>query len=221
MMETIENSTEISTSYTIDIFEITLDEWYEVVVKINWIILILAVIIVGLTVWGIRYFFKKKVKRKITLDGMSFGIGDFKCNLKCGNEVQEIAYHLWIELTTRKIAIPLTDDDVIVEVYDSWYLSFKSIREQLKIVPGVCLDDAAELIDVTTKVLNEGLRPHLTKWQAKFRAWYEQEKKESADSPQDIQKRFPEYDALLADIKRTNDNMINFANKLKEIAFGK
>ena len=109
MMETIENSTEISTSYTIDIFEITLDEWYEVVVKINWIILILAVIIVGLTVWGIRYFFKKKVKRKITLDGMSFGIGDFKCNLKCGNEVQEIigikSHALYLVLYTLFIAV--------------------------------------------------------------------------------------------------------------------
>ena len=170
--------------------------------------------------WVIRKYFKRKSGRKIKLNCMSFGIGDISCELVCSNEVQEIAYQLWVELTTRKIAIPLEDSDVIAEVYDSWYAAFTSIRELLKTVPGRSLDDASKLIDVTTKVLNEGLRPHLTTWHAKFRAWYDDARKESKkDAPQETQKKYPEYEALVNDLRKTNENMINFANEMKKIAF--
>lgn len=217
MMET----TSVCTSKPIDFINIGTDNWYELVICLNWLAIILGVIIIFLTVWVVRKAFKKTNGRAIHIDGLTFGIGDFKCDLKCGCEVQEIAYQIWVELTTRKVAIPLEEDDSIIEVYVSWYSAFKAIREQLKNVPGNCLGDAADLIDITTKVLNEGLRPHLTKWQAKFRSWYEKEKANSNESPQDLQKRYPEYDALLVDLKKTNENMVNFANKMKEIAFGK
>lgn len=32
-----------------------------------------------------------------------------------------------------------------------------------------------DLIKLTERVLNVGLRPHLTKWQAKYRKWYNNE----------------------------------------------
>lgn len=206
---------------SIDFISITTDHWYELSITLNWIAIIIAVLLIMLVVWGFRKIIKKTTGRTIRLDGMSFGIGDFKCDLKCGSEVQEIAYQLWVELTTRKIAIPLEEDDVISEVYDSWYAAFSAIRDLLKTVPGQCLDDAADLIDITTKVLNEGLRPHLTRWQAKYRSWYDREVKEKTDSPQVIQKQFPEYEELLSDMKKTNQNIINFANTMHEIAFGK
>lgn len=204
----------------IEIINLGTNNWYELVIRLNWIAIIIGLIAICLVVWGTKEFFKRKSRRRITLDGMSFGIGEFRCELTCGNEIQEIAYQLWVELITRKIAIPIEDDDVIVEVYDSWYAAFSSIRDLLKTVPGKCLDDASDLIDITAKVLNEGLRPHLTKWQAKYRTWYDCETKDSTDDPQIIQKQFPEYDELLSDLKKTNQNIINFANKLHEIAFG-
>lgn len=196
------------------------NNWYELTVQLNWVALIITVIVVLLAIWGFKRIFKKKTGRTIKIDGLTLGIGDFKCDLKCSSEVQEIAYQLWVELITRKIAIPFDEDDVIEEIYESWYSAFQGIRIQLKSVPGRCLVDASDLIDVTTKVLNEGLRPHLTKWQAKYRSWYENEKKTCNDSPQVIQKRYPEYNALVDDMKRANENIVNFSNTLKKIAFG-
>ena len=207
--------------HKVDFINFGTENWNELVIRINWIAVVVGILIILLFMWAIRKYLGKKIGRKITLDGVSFGIGEFKCELTCGNEVQEIAYQLWIELTTRKIAIPLEQDDVISEVYDSWYSAFSAIRDLLKTVPGKCLDDASNLIDITIKVLNEGLRPHLTKWQAKYRTWYEKESGGCQDSPQEIQKRFPEYEELLSDMKTTNQNMISFANKMHEIAFGK
>lgn len=212
--------TQISLSH--DLINVGLDHWYELVIRLNWIAVILVIVSVCVLTFVLKKVFKKLTGKTVSIDGMSIGIADFKCDLKCGNEVQEIAYRLWVELTTRKIAIPIEEDDVIVEVYDSWYSAFNAIRELLKTVPGEYLKDSAELIDITSRVLNEGLRPHLTKWQAKYRVWYEKEedKKENIP-PQEIQKHYPEYEALIADLKKTNEHMVNFAKKMKEIAFGK
>ena len=162
--------------------------------------------------------------RTITLDGVEFGVSNFKCKFKCNNRIQEIAYKLWVELITRKIAIPLDENDVIVEVYNSWYSAFSAIRELLKEVPGSCLEDASNLITLTIMVLNEGLRPHLTTWQAKYRCWYNEEIKKECNrgkTPQEIQKSFPEYEELIGDMLKTNGNIVKFATELKNIAFSK
>ena len=214
-------SSEQAIQQGLDFLNLSTGEWYEVVIRLNWLFLVIVIFIACAATWAIRSFFNRKSGRRITLDGVSLGIGEFKCELTCGNEVQEIAYQLWVEMITRKIAIPLEEDDVIIEVYDSWYAAFSAIRELLKTVPGKRLEDASDLIDITTNVLNEGLRPHLTKWQARYRAWYDIESNKSEESPQDIQKRYPEYEQLLSDMMETNQHMRNFANKMHEIAFGK
>ena len=205
---------------SIEFLNIGTVKWYELNICINWFAVLLGAVLIYLIVKVVKKVLKNSTKRTVSMDGMSFGIGNIECHLKCNDDVREIAYKLWVELTTRKIAIPLEDDDVITELYDSWYEAFSSIRGLLKSVPGKCFDDAADLIDLTTKVLNEGLRPHLTKWQAKYRSWYEMESKNSHETPQEIQKRYPEYTELISDMKKTNQNMINFANKMHEIAFG-
>ena len=76
------------------------------------------------------------------------------------------------------------------------------------------------MIELTEKVLNIGLRPHLTKWQAKYRRWYEEELKRDSGTPQDIQKKSPEYDALVEDLIETNEKMIEYKKLMKRIAFG-
>lgn len=148
------------------------------------------------------------------------GIGNSSITLKFNKKDQEIAYKLWVELSTRKIGLPFDENDVISEVYDSWYAFFGIARDLLKDLPAERLAYSGELVDLTQKVLNNGLRPHLTKWQAKYRKWYfENSNKEG--SPQDIQKAFPEYEELLSDLKATNQTMINYKTLMHRIAFGK
>lgn len=83
-----------------------------------------------------------------------------------------------------------------------------------------------EPVDATIHLggtLNDGLRPHLTKWQARFRRWCS--KAESDDqfagmSPQDIQKNFPNYKELTADLKQMNDYLKEYTNAIRMIAHG-
>ena len=140
----------------------------------------------------------------------------------------EIAHKLYIELITRKAAIKIDEEnDVIVEIYNSWHELFKITREELKSFSGDLLESnpqSKELIRLATDILNKALRPHLTKYQAKFRKWYseqleEEKNKKEKDkrTPQEIQKEYYEYDELISSMKKVNDILIEYKNKLEEI----
>ena len=101
---------------------------------------------------------------------------------------------------------------------------FNVIRENIKNIPGYKLDTSNVLIETLTNILNLSLRKHLTKWQAKFRRWYEFEiKKPENDSfsPQEIQQKFPEYKDLISDLNETIQQMIVLKKELYVIAFNK
>lgn len=165
------------------------------------------------------YFFRKKVK----IVNLNIEIGNIgNITLELNKEVSKIAHKIWVEIMTRKVGLTFEEDkDVIVEVYNSWYKLFEIIRELLKNVePNKKDKNVEKLEDILIKTLNEGLRPHLTKWQAKFRRWYDIELKKEENNkvpPQEIQKRYEEYDNLVKDLKNTNEKMVQFAQELKKL----
>ena len=79
------------------------------------------------------------------------------------------------------------------------------------------------MIKLTEKVLNTGLRPHLTMWQAKFRKWYgdNTNKKNKEKTPQQIQMMYPDYEELKKDLIETNTRMIEYKKLMEKIAFEK
>jgi len=103
-------------------------------------------------------------------------------------------------------------------VYDSWYEAFSVIRMLLERIPADRINDAKGLIELTTTVLNSGLRPHLTMWQAKYRSWYNKAlDKNDTLPPQEVQKKFPEYQPLINDLRNTNSIMLKYAEELKRL----
>lgn len=201
------------------IIEFEFENWYTFCLRFNWLALIVATIVVIIASLIIKKLSRILTYHSIDVDEVSLGIGKSNIKLKYNKKDQEIAYKLWVELNTRKIGLPYEENyDVIVEVYNSWYDFFKIARELLKDVPPSRLPYSTKLITLTTDVLNEGLRPHLTKWQAKYRKWYD-ENNQKSKSPQEIQKEFPEYDALLSDLLITNKHMIEYKNLMYQIAF--
>ena len=204
-----------------DIIDLELDGWSTFVFRVNW----LAVVIALVLIWGISFLMKQCLKyenkKSLTIDEVNLGIGNSSVKISYSKKDQEIAYKIWVELSTRKIGLRFDkENDVIKEVYDSWYTFFETARELLKDIPGNRIPYSGDLIELTEKVLNIGLRPHLTKWQAKYRRWYEEELKRDSGTPQDIQKKYPEYNALVEDLLETNEKMIEYKKLMKRIAFG-
>lgn len=170
--------------------------------------------------------FRRKIKT-YEIDEAEIGIGNQKVKIKPNYQDMQIAYKLWVELSTRKLGLEIDlDNDVIKEIYDSWYEFFKLTRELIKNIPVSKIrkdESTKELIRIAIEVLNEGLRPHLTKWQAKFRKWYntEIEGAENRDlSPQEVQKKYADYEKLVKEIIDVNHKLIEYRKILRELAIG-
>ena len=170
-----------------------------------------------------RYYFRWRLS-DFEIDGAELGLGDQKLSFKPNNTDRQIAYSIWVELSTRKIGLPIDmENDVIAEVYDSWYAFFGVTRELIKGIPvsKVRGDSTSQIVDLSVEVLNEGIRPHLTKWQARFRHWYEQQMEKKTDAePQEVQKKFPAYEDLVEDLLEVNQKLIAYRAKMNELVRG-
>lgn len=172
------------------------------------IVIVISVIVLSICI-------NKMVRSK------SLSISDFTAfniSVKLDTRNIGIAHKMYIQLRTRKIGVPFDEDDVLEEVYNSWFSAFNEIRNLLLEVQPTPQNRIINEIGV--KILNVGMRPHLSKWQAKFRKWYDSEiiKPENTNlSPQEVQRRFPEYDELVISLKRSQDEILKFLDSLEEI----
>jgi hypothetical protein len=185
------------------------------------LLLILIIIVIYLIV-NRKLFYWKRWK----CVNMNISIGSIgSISLQPNNDIAQVAHAAWSELITRKAAIPFDEEnDVIIEVFNSWYELFKEYRRLIKIIPPNEIRDnknARTLEEILIKALNNGLRPVLTKWQARLRKWVsENQENYKYLSPQDLEKQFPLYKDLISDIRRVNEQLIEFSQVLNLIAHG-
>lgn len=207
------------------ILDFKFESWNIILFKINWFAVLVALGVLFVISWLSKKVYYYLNRKSIVIDEVCLGVGDSSIKLKYDKKDQEIAYKLWVELSTRKIGLLFDEEnDVITEVYNSWYEFFKTARELLKQVPTNRIKYSDELIKLTEGILNKGLRPHLTQWQAKYRKWYEIElekdkQEDTQEAPQDMQKKYPQYELLIADLIETNKRMIEYKDLMKKIAF--
>ncbi len=215
-----------SSDSTPDLISVVLDSSFNLSVDLNGYFVALLLILAILGVFAYGKFVNNWKLKSFDIDETEFGIGNHKVKLKPNLLDRQIAYQVWIELSTRKIGLEIDlEDDVVYEIYDSWYSFFAITRELLKDVPVSKFKraDTEKIIRLTIDILNDGLRPHLTKWQSRFRKWYENALKNDENlvaNPQDIQKQFPQFEDLEKDLLRVNAHLINYRRKMYEIISG-
>ncbi len=207
--------------FNINIFEIEFEN-LKFVIKIDIIAALVFIAIIATVSFILKKTNRYLYNSSIDIDEVCLGIGkNNHVKLKYNHKDKEIAYKLWVEISTRKIGLPFDEEnDVIVEVYNSWYEFFKIARELMKEIPYRNNQKFIQLTELTERVLNDGIRPHLTTWQARFRKWYKNASENDGRDPQDIQRDFPEYETLIKDIKETNKKMVAYKNYLLQIAKG-
>jgi len=209
-----------------DLIRVFLDNNFNLQFSISgWLLLFISVVVLLYALY--LKFFSGIKSKTYEIDEAVIGIGSHKVKIKPNYQDIQIAYKLWVELSTRKIGLPIdSDNDVISEIYDSWYEFFKLTRELIKEIPASKIrkdENTKKLVRIAIEVLNKEIRPHLTKWQARFRKWYEAETKKAENSslsPQDIQKKYPEYEKLIKEAMGINQKLIEYRKLLKKIAIG-
>lgn len=202
-------------------------------ITLTWSWWLVALLTLAFVVWHfiverlfphpIQNLFAKKVNFKVKM-----GPIEFSRDVQRSYENVFIANRIYIELVTRKTVIPFDkENDVITEVYDSWYTLFTIVRTEVKNVPGDIIRTGKltkNFIELTTEILNKGMRPHLTRYQARFRKWYkeaEADENNKGKSPQEIQRLYPEYDALVASIGGVNGILQQYADQLHSFIHSK
>jgi hypothetical protein len=206
-----------------DLLRVHIQDDYSLALEVSAIVVGLVIVLGVLALWRWR----RRASKRFSVVSLNVALGGVgSAELRPSIEDVEVAHKIWTELVTRKAALPMDpDNDVIVEVYDSWYALFGRVRELIaQLPPALVRNDAStqELIRIATQSLNSGLRPHLTKWQARFRNWYAaQDAQLATKAPQDVQRQFPEYDELMQDLRRVNDQLIQYAGELEKIVRGK
>jgi hypothetical protein len=151
-----------------------------------------------------------------------FGLGSATFDLTPVDRVA--AWKLHVQLVTRKAALPFDEaHDTIADVLSSLFDVFQVARALLLELPPDDRkrhDDVARLI---VRVLNDGLRPMLTRWHADYRHWWKAAVKSPSNatrSPQEIQRDYPRYQELVADLRRMNGELGKFADELAAVASG-
>ena len=168
--------------------------------------------------------FGKGLSTRYEIASVGFNGSTPKITLKPNRTDREIAYKIWVELKTRKIGLIIDlEHDVILEIYNSWYAFFSVTRNLIKDIPASKIDrkDTQKLVKLSVDILNFGIRPHLTRWQAKFRKWYEQRLETSTElTPQELQKKYPEYEVLVEDMIRVNQSLIEYSHSMHQLYSG-
>ena len=207
-----------------DFFRLVLGSGLDLDLHVDTVVILLALAVL-LILLLIRWRLSPRMRR-FEIDQAEFGLGDQKITIKPNTTDLQIAYKIWVELSTRKIGLPIDlEHDVLTEVYDSWFAFFGVTREHIKDVPATRFrrKDTEQIIRLSIDVLNCGVRPHLTRWQARFRRWYDRELLKEANndkSPQEIQSEFPFYEDLVADLKKVNGRLIRYRQRMYEIVSG-
>lgn len=211
-----------------DLLSVRLSNDFSVIVTLSWLGLV-AVLALALATYVVVLLVQRWIggigRRAIEIDEVALGIGNTKVTLRPNEIDRQVAYKLWVELSTRKIGLPIDfKHDVIFEIYDSWYNFFNVTRELIKDIPVSKLHrgDTRKIIKLSMDVLNEGVRPHLTEWQARFRRWYEHAaaNEDAAVPPQEIQQKYPSYEALKADMQKVNERLMLYREKMRMVVIG-
>jgi hypothetical protein len=175
--------------------------------------------------YAVRFWTNGWLRPYFEIDRAEIGIGSGKLSFRPNVADEQIAYAIWVELSTRKIGLPIDlKHDVIWEIYDSWHTFFSVTRELIKDIPvnKIRNDSTKKIVMLSIRVLNEGLRPHLTTWHARFRHWYERELQKAGDDidPQSIQAKYPRFAELEEDLLDVNAKLIRYREKMQELVLG-
>jgi hypothetical protein len=154
--------------------------------------------------------------------GIPFGLGSATFDLTPTDRI--VAWKLHVQMVTRKAALPFDEEhDVVADVLSSLFDLFQITRDLLLELPPSDRAKEESVANLIIRVLNDGIRPSLTKWHSDYRRWWDAalaNVEYASRSPSDIQKDYPKYADLLRDLQRMNVELSKFSDELALVAAG-
>ena len=161
-------------------------------------------------------FLRRRLRATQVEISLPFGLGNITYEATDRDRV--LAWKMYVQLKTRKAALPFDEDhDVIAYVFDSLHEVFPITRELLSEVSPHHGESQRSIADFVLRVLNDGIRPHLTRWHATYGRWWDtavEVPENKNKSLLEIQRAFPRYKELTTELKRMNDELAKYAEEL-------
>ena len=159
------------------------------------------------------YFTTKDITLSAPL-GVSFAV-------TVGKTDRQAAWKIYTQLKTRVAAVDFNED------YDSLYLTHQSlnkifdlVRNEIGSIPieRIQKDKSDQMVNFYTSILNDGIRPHLSKWHLPVSQWVESQKAlHPSLSFVELEKTFPQRKEALESVKLMNKRMATYADQLLAI----
>ena len=154
------------------------------------------------------------ILKKVSIS-LPFGIGS--AEWQADPTERKAAWSLYIELVTRIAVQPLEiDHGTVREALNSLYSLFASTREILKDAGPTVGASYDSVGGIAIAVLNNGLRPFLSKWHPLLQAW--EIKRPSNLSPKEHEKKWSEEPKIRDELTILRADLEKYSNALAEIA---
>jgi hypothetical protein len=154
------------------------------------------------------------ILKKVSVS-LPFGIGS--AEWEADPTERNAAWSLYIELVTRIAVQSLeVDQGTVREAMNSLYSLFSSTREILKCAGPKVGASHVSVGGIAIAVLNNGLRPFLSKWHPLLQAW--EAKRSTNVSPKDHETTWLEEPRLRQELELLRSNLEKYSDALAEIA---
>jgi len=158
---------------------------------------------------------KKQVKATKLSVSLPFGLGQLE--FEPDEAQQRAAWELYVELTTRIAVQPLSPDEGILrEALTSLHEIFMVTRDILRRAGPSVAKGPSSFGAVAIEVLNQGIRPFLTKWHPLLLA-YEQ-KRPSEVPARDYEQAWENAQAFRQELSEFQKQMVIYVDALARIA---
>ncbi|MBD2250324.1 hypothetical protein [Nostoc parmelioides] len=159
------------------------------------------------------------MRDRVSLETVSlslpFGIGSM--SWKVNTTEQKAAWSLYVELVTRIAVQPLAlDQGLVREAMNSLYSLFGTTREILKAAGPDVGASRDSVGGIAIAVLNNGLRPFLSKWHPLLQAW--EARRPVGVSPKEHEQSWSEEATARGELEALRVGLEQYAQALATIA---
>jgi len=159
---------------------------------------------------------KKLAKTDLSIDSVEASIAGQKLILRVNVE-QKAAWRLYVELSTRVATQPLkANQGLLREALNSLHKLFDVTREVLKEAGPEVAQSKKSLGYYSMAILNDIIRPFLTKWHPLLLNWEDQ--RESSKSMFKHEKEWSESKILRKELEVLRRDLIKYCNALRVLS---
>lgn len=174
-------------------------------------------LIIFLSILAVVWFMRKKnpaTLKKVSVS-LPFGIGTVEWEV---DPIESrVAWLLYVELVTRTAIQPLkSDQGLLRETLNSLYSLFGTTRQILKEAGPIVGVSPKSVGGIAIAVLNNGLRPFLSKWHPALKEWEAQ--RPSTRSSKQHEKDWSEEPQLRSELELLIKDLQKYAEALAQIA---